>query len=187
MRDVDEAPIKKGWTWGKRLFLVGFVLFVGAWAWAFWYGFHRPKPEPLDARSERAATAVCRTAIDDLRRLPQVGGAPTVAIRVHRISEENAALSRVVDGLRAIHPTDHSGAEALTGFTNDWKALVAARRRYVDELAATGKRPKFYIPIGNGEPITIRMGEYTDIHHLVDCSSDSLQGEVVEGRRTYPA
>jgi hypothetical protein len=30
------------------------------------------------------------------------------------------------------------------------------------------------------------MRLYADIHHLLDCTPDSLQGEVVEGLRTYP-
>jgi hypothetical protein len=186
MRNVDEGPTKKGWSWGRRAFAVGFVLFVGAWGWAFWYGAHRPKPEPLDPASERSAISVCRSAIVDLRALPQVGGAPTVAIRAHLITAENMILGRVVSGLDSIKPTDHSGAEALTAFAADWQRLITARIRYVHELAATGKRPKMYIPVANGEPVTIRMGDYADIHHLELCSPDSLQGEVVEGLRTYP-
>lgn len=186
MPGVQEAPPKRTWSWGKRLFVVGFVLFLGAWGWAFWYGAHRPKPEPLDPASERAALTVCLSAIVDLRALPQVGGAPTVAIRVHRVSAENTILERVVRDLGAVHPTDHSGAEALAAFAADWKRLTTSREQYVEKLRATGKRPKFYIPVANGEPVTIRMGDYADIHHLVDCSPDSLQGEVVEGRRTYP-
>jgi hypothetical protein len=183
--DITRPP-KEGWSWGRRAFVVGLAAFIGAWGWAFWYEAHRPKPEPLDARSEQSANAACRTAITELRKLPQVGGAPTVDDRLRRIRAENAILSRLVTDLTAIHPTDRSGAQALTGFAGDWKHLVEAHDRYAQELAATRKRPKFYIPIANGEPVTIRMGEYTDIHHLVDCSPDSLQGEVVEGRRTYP-
>jgi hypothetical protein len=189
MRGVDEpaAPPRKRWSWGRRAFVVGFALFVGAWAWAFWFEAHRPKPEPLDAVSQQAALTTCRTAVISLTKLPQVGAAPTVTIRVQRISAENTILSQVVHGFDAIHPTDDSGAEALTGFAKDWKDLVAARRNYVDELQRTGKRPKLFLPVApTGEPITIRMGQYADIHHLVDCSPDSLQGEVVEGRRTYP-
>jgi hypothetical protein len=186
-RPPRDHPIRRRWSWGKRAFVVGFALFVGVWTFAFWYDAHRPKPEPLDARSEHAAAAVCKAAIAELRKLPQVGGAPTVGIRVQRISAENAALSRVVRGLDAIHPTDRAGAQALTGFAKDWTNLVAARTKYVHELAATGTRPKLFIPVApDGAPVTIRMGEYTDIHHLGDCSPDSLQGEVVEGRRTYP-
>ena len=32
----------------------------------------------------------------------------------------------------------------------------------------------------------IRMREYADIHSLFECTPDRLQGEVVEGVRTYP-
>ena len=173
--------------WGKRAFAAGLVLFVGAWAWAFWYEAHRPKPEPLDAASQHAVAAVCRTALGTLRGLPQVGTVPTVDGRVARITAENTALQKIVAGFAAIHPTDAEGAKALTGFTKDWRDLLSARRRYVKALAATGERPKLVIPVApDGAPVTIRMGEYARIHHLDDCTPDSLQGEVVEGRRTYP-
>jgi hypothetical protein len=185
MDEGEAAPRKR--SWGKRLFIVGFAVFVGAWGWAFWYDAHRPKPEPLDAASQRAAVATCRAAIVDLRTLPQVGAAPTVDDRVRRISAENTMLSRVARGLDTIHPTDHSGAEALAGFTADWRHLTTSRERYVEQLKATGKRPKLEIPVGpDGAPVTIRMRLYADIHHLLDCTPDSLQGEVVEGLRTYP-
>lgn len=184
--DITRPP-KEGWSWGRRAFVVGLAAFIGAWGWAFWYEAHRPKPEPLDATSEQGATTACRAALVELRTLPQVGGAPTVEDRVHLIGAENAILGRVVTGLDAIHPTDRSGAQALTGFANDWQHLLASRERYVNELARTGRRPKLIIPVDpTGAPVTIRMAEYADIHHLEDCSPDSLQGEVVEGLRTYP-
>jgi hypothetical protein len=183
--EVEVAPVRKRWP--RRLFAVGLALFVGAWAWAFWYEAHRPKPEPLDAISLDAAKSACTSALVDLRRLPQVGGAPTVADRVHLIRAENTILNRVVTQLDAIHPTDPSGAKALTGFTTDWRNLDRARARYVRELEATGKRPKLFIPVDpTGAPATIRMGEYAGIHHLDVCSPDDLQGEVVEGPRVYP-
>jgi hypothetical protein len=182
-----SEPDQKKPSWGKRALVLGFALFAGAWGWAFWYEAHRPKPEPLDAASKHAASTVCKAAIADLRKLPQVGGAPTVDIRVRRISAEDTILTRLVHDLDAIRPSDHSGAEALTGFAADWRHLVDARQHYVDQLRATGKRPKLYLPVApSGEPITIRMGQYTNIHFINECSPASLQGEVVEGRRTYP-
>lgn len=183
---ADDGEARPRPSWGKRAFVAGFVLFVGAWGWAFWYEAHRPKPEPLDAVAERAVASTCRTAIDALRPLPQVGATPTVAGRVARITAENTILAELTTGLSAIHPTDPEGAKALTGFTKDWRDLGTARTRYVTELAATGERPELEIPVGpDGAPVTIRMRLYADIHHLDACTPDALQGEVVEGRRTY--
>jgi hypothetical protein len=189
MQRVDEVepsePVKKRWP--RRVFALGLALFVGAWGWAFWYGAHRPKPEPLDATSLQAATSTCRAALVDLRELPQVGAAPTVGDRVRLIRAENTILERLVTGFDAIHPSDASGAKALAGFAADWRKLDTARERYVRELATTGQRPKLFIPVDpTGAPATIRMGEYASIHHLDDCSPDRLQGEVVEGPRVYP-
>ena len=173
--------------WGRAVFGVALVAFVGLWAFAFWYEANRPSPEPLDPTSFSAANAACRSAVGSLAALAPVGTAPTVIDRTNRVQHENAVLTNLVVDFRAIHPRDHDGAKALAAFATDWQHLTASRERYVQELLATGKRPKLVIAIDpTGAPVTIRMREYAQIHKLTDCTPDSLQGEVVEGPRVYP-
>ncbi len=179
-----SAPFWRRWTfWLVAVVIVGLA---GAWAFAFWYDANRPPPEPLDATSVRAAAAVCHDARIRLRALPQVDPkAPAATERITRIRREDAILTTVVDRLEAIHPSDSEGAAALHGFATDWKNLVTARERYADELEAGG-RPKLVIPVDpSSAPISIRMTDYAQIHRLNDCTTDSLQGEVVEGQRSY--
>jgi hypothetical protein len=167
--------------------VAAFLAFVGVWAFAFWYDANRPAPEPLDAASLHAATAACRSAVARLTALPPVPAAPTLAQRITRVRSEDAAFEALVATFGTIKPTDRSGADALHGFTSDWQHLAEARERYADALSAGGARHNLVIPVDpSKKPITIRMREYADIHGLVDCTPDSLQGEVVEGPRAYP-
>jgi hypothetical protein len=167
--------------------VAAFVAFIGVWAFAFWYDANRPAPEPLDAVSLHAATAACRSAVAQLSALGPVPASPTPAQRIARVRSEDAVFEALVADFGTIKPTDRSGSDALHGFTADWQHLTAARERYAGELRPAGARHNLVIPVDPGKkPITIRMREYADIHGLVDCTPDSLQGEVVEGPRTYP-
>jgi hypothetical protein len=180
-----QAPRRGGWK--RSVFIVALAAFVGLWGFAFWYDAHRPSPEPLDARSMRAVNASCRSAVAALAGLPTVGTAPTVTSRVTRVHREDAVLTTLVSELDAIRPSDPSGDKALKSFALDWQHLIANREHYAEALLASPKRPRLEIPVDpTGAPATIRMGEYARIHKLNDCTPDSLQGEVVEGPRTYP-
>jgi hypothetical protein len=185
--EVEAAAPRRRWP--RVLFALAAAAFVGIWGYAFWYEANRPNPEPLDATSLRAATEACHSALVSLKALPQLPtkAVPTPAARSALVHSEDVVLNRLVDRLGVIRPTDHSGATALTDFTADWRHLVESRERYTKAIFANPTTPKLYIPVApTGEPITIRMGEYADIHKLIDCTPDSLQGEIVEGARTYP-
>jgi hypothetical protein len=185
VQEIEAVKPRRPWV--RAAWIVGLLAFAGVWAFGFWYDAHRPKPEPLDATSMQAANAACRSAVVSLSAIPPVGGAPTVADRATRDRNENAVFTTLVKRLGAIRPTSHEGAQALTAFTADWQHLTEAHERYVTALLASPQRPKLYIPVDpTGAPVTIRMGEYARIHKLTDCTPDSLQGEVVEGPRTYP-
>jgi hypothetical protein len=183
--DVATAPPRRRWK--RNVFVVALIAFVSAWTFAFWYDAHRPSPEPLDPASLSAARTACRSAILSLAALPTVGTTPTATSRATRVNREDAVLTTLVSELDAIRPTDHDGAKALTAFVADWRHLITARERYAEAVPTSTKRPKLVIPVDpTGAPATIRMGEYARIHKLDDCTPDSLQGEVVEGPRTYP-
>jgi hypothetical protein len=183
---MDEtAPPRRRWK--RPVVAVAFAAFVGVWAFAFWYDANRPSPEPLDPASAAAVATACRSAVASLSILPTVGTTPTVDSRATRVHREDAVFTTLVSELDAVHPTDRDGAKALRSFAADWQHLVAARERYAEELPTSTKRPKLVLPVDpTGAPISIRMGEYARIHKLNDCTPDSLQGEVVEGPRTYP-
>jgi hypothetical protein len=183
--ETAVAPPRPGWR--KPVFVAAFVAFIGVWAFGFWYDANRSAPEPLDAASQRAAVGACRSAISKVAVLEPLPSPPVLDKRIARIRAEDAVFTDLVAALRTIHPTDGDGAKALAAFATDWQHLTAARERYVDKLSSGVVRPDLVIPVDPTKaPITIRMKEYAQIHRLGVCTPDSLQGEVVEGPRTYP-
>jgi hypothetical protein len=169
------------------VFVAAFVAFIGVWAFGFWYDANRPTPEPLDTASRRTAVTECRAAISKLSTFGPIPAPTDVDGRIARIRREDAAFDDLVAAFRTIHPVDGDGAKAIAAFTTDWQHLSAARERYADKLSAGDARPDLVVPVDPGKaPITIRMKEYAEIHRLTACTPDSLQGEVVEGPRTYP-
>jgi hypothetical protein len=180
------APSRTRRGWRRPVFVAAFVAFAGVWAFGFWYDANRPAPEPLDAVSVRAASAACRSAVARLSDLAPLPSPPELTKRIARVRSEDAIFTDLVAAFRDIHPTNGDGATALAAFATDWQHLTAARDRYADELSGGKKRPDLVIPVGPTKaPITIRMKEYAQIHRLNVCTPDSLQGEVVEGPRTY--
>lgn len=180
----SAAPRRR---WRKPVFIAAFVVFIGVWAFGFWYDANRSAPEPLNAASHRAAVTACRAAISKVAVLEPLPSPPVLEKRTARIHAEDAVFTELVAALRTIHPTDSDGAKALAAFATDWQHLTAARARYVGKLSSGVVRPDLVIPVDPSKaPITIRMKEYAQIHRLSACTPDSLQGEVVEGPRSYP-
>jgi hypothetical protein len=185
---VEDTVARPRRAWRKPVFVAAFVAFAGVWAFGFWYDANRPAPEPLDTASVRAASTACRSASARLSALPPLPFPPELTRRIARVRREDAVFTDLVAEFRAIHPTNSEGAKALAGFATDWHDLTAARERYANELGAGKTRPDLVIPVDpTSAPITIRMKEYAQIHRLNVCTPDSLQGEVVEGVRTYPS
>jgi hypothetical protein len=184
--EIVERPPRPRWK--RPVIVAAVVAFVGVWAFGFWYDATRSTPEPLDTASTRAATVACRWAwasLSDLAPLPP-NATPTVSERTTRVRGEDLVFTDLVTRFRAVHPTDHDGAKALAAFATDWQHLAEARDRYAAALLSGQKSPKLVVPVDPaGKPITIRMREYAEIHHLNACTPDALQGEVVEGPRVY--
>ena len=183
---IAEAPPRPRWK--RPLIVAGVGVFVGIWGYGFWYDAHRGTPEPLNPASTQAATAACQQAITSLSALTPLPAhaSPTVSERTTLVRAEDAVFTDLVARLRTVHPTDHDGARAIADFATDWQHLTEARGRYVAAVLSGAKTPKLYVPVDPaGKPITIRMREYAEIHHLTACTPNALQGEVVEGPRTY--
>jgi len=187
--EASAIPAPPRRRWRRPVFIAAFVAFAGVWAWGFWYDANRPRPEPLDTASLHAATAACGSALASLSSLPQLPPAstPTLVERTTLVRREDAIFTDLVTRLDAIRPVDRDGAKALTLFAADWRHLTEARERYVTALLAGEHDPQLILPVDpSAKPITIRMKDYAEIHRLTDCRPDDLQGEVVEGSRTYP-
>ena len=89
--EVQQGEVAKpGRRWVRAAWIVGLAAFAGVWAFGFWYDTHRPKPEPLDATSMRAANADCQAAISSLSAItrgPMLGAYTATKAGVAALSD----------------------------------------------------------------------------------------------------
>lgn len=177
-----SATRRRAPAWRRRLLWGSLVVLAAVWGYAIWYSVNRPTPEPLDDTSHDRAVTACRATLGELRALaaPHDGEQDT-----SRAAVENAVFERMVADLRRVRPTDPDGREAFDKWLDDWDALIAARKRYVTDHDDDGEDTRLRIPVADAAPVTVRMDEYAELHGLGACTAQSLQAEVVTGKRLY--
>jgi hypothetical protein len=174
----------------RRLWLGALVVFLGAWAIALTYSVTAAakSPERLNTADARVTETACVDAQRELTALPQVGLHATIDERSTRVSSEDAILTTMINQIRTLHPQSSAPKIALAAWLDDWQRLVTARQNYADDLHRLGSNARFVEPASAGiEPIADKMNDWileqgtrTDA-----CNTGQLQGEVVEGPRTY--
>jgi hypothetical protein len=147
-------------------------------------------PEKLDDASAAAISNACDQAVAKLKTLPtdypKLG-----AQRVARVRQENVFLEAMVEQFGQVHPTKSTPALAVQKWSADWTAMIGARARYADDLAAsatTGAKVRLIYPAVNAiTPITQNMDDFVreNTPRLNACFTTALQLEVVEGPRDY--
>ena len=166
------------------------ILFAAAWTIALIYSVTAGgrSPERLDDPTAKIVATACVDARRSLSALPQVGVRAGSADVASRVAAEDAIFSKMITGLRALHPKGSAPAIALTGWLGDWQSLVTARERFVTDLRTQGTDARFVEPATKGiKPIadkmndwTLEQGTRTDV-----CNTGVLQIEVVQGPRAY--
>ena len=168
----------------------GLALFIVAWIVALTYSVTAggTSPERLDDATAHVVESNCLTAQRALARVSQLPGHATSAETATRLDRENAILSRMIHRQRELHPSKKSPAEALRAWLGDWQRLVAARHHYAGDLRTKGRDARFIEPAYKGvDPIADKMNNWIleQGTRTQTCNTDALQGEVVNGPRTY--
>ncbi len=190
---MSDEPVELARTprerWRARLPLIIILVLTLAGIGAVFYGIgHQNTLEPLDRSSQDRLNAACTSVVTRLRALPRITSQSTITERAGRVDIENTIFETIVRTAESLHPPNHDGAVALRGWTADWKALLVARTRFATELRSPSTaKPQLLLPLGTaGAPITERMTEYARTHSLLQCETDNLQAEIVDGDRLYP-
>ena len=170
----------------RRNVIVAAVIIVAiAWGYALWFSVTRnTSPELLDDADRAAVVAACDRARDELQKIETE---PIGDTAVTRIREENDILTAMVRELDDISPADDDPRTALTGWTNDWTEVIAARDRFATDLEPDGSA-RFSVPnikAGSLKPITVRMTDYAEQQDMPTCTVTALQADVVDRDRDY--
>ena len=139
---------------------------VVLWVLGFLVYANHDRPELVDDPDVvRAAESAC-AAMN--REVLAVVAEPVQAIRAR-----NDAVTAMIDAVREVGEERIADDEPTDLWLADWHALVNARARYADDLAA-GRNPAWVVPVVDGRPVTERVGEVG-----VECA---VPAAVAEGR-----
>ena len=174
----------------RRLIFGGLVVFVALWTVALIYSVTAGgrSPERLDDPTARAVEAACLDAQHTLSALPQIGARAMAAAQATRIAEEDKVLTKMVAGLRAVHPNQTTPATALTRWLDDWRGLVSRARALRARPSHQGHRGPLRRTRDEGRRPHRRQDEQLDLEQGTRtnvCNTGELQAEVVAGPRIY--
>ncbi|CAL9664177.1 hypothetical protein SUDANB95_07120 [Actinosynnema sp. ALI-1.44] len=124
------------------------------------------RPELID--DSAVAAAVERACAVMARDVRAAVGDPVAVIRAR-----NDAVVAMVDAVRALGPDRIARDEPTAAWLADWRALVDARARYADDLAA-GRAAVWTPPLADGVPVGDRLASVG-----VDCA---VPAEVADPR-----
>ncbi|MCE6998251.1 hypothetical protein LZG04_26135 [Saccharothrix sp. S26] len=147
-----------------RVLIAGAALVLGVPGFPACADHDRPEliDDPVVADAAESACAAMA------REVHAVVGDPVQAIRAR-----NDAVVTMIDAVRAVGEDRIADDRPAAEWLADWRALVDARARHADDLAA-GRDPGWVVPAHDGRPITERMAAVS-----LDCA---VPPEVTEGR-----
>jgi hypothetical protein len=161
----------------------GFVAVVAAMVGAL---FLDPSEESVGAARE-PVRAACRAARDSLRELGSIDPSVSDAELADRVDVETAILGRMVAAFADADPGTDDGRAALLAWRDDWERLLAARDDAAERIR-TGERPAAWLPPeseGSVKAIDGRMDEYAQREGLVECTTNALEADNLDGQRVY--
>jgi hypothetical protein len=169
----------------RNVILAAVIVVAVAWGYALWFSVTRnTSPELLDDADRATIIAACDRAREQLQTIQTE---PIGDTAVARIREENDFLTAMVREFDAVSPTEDDPRTALTGWTNDWTQVIAARERFAADLEPDGSA-RFSVPNikqGSLKPITVRMTDYADQQDMPTCTVSALQADVLDRERDY--
>jgi hypothetical protein len=160
--------------------VLALLVIAGLWGYAIWYSVEGPDPERITPAEAKTIDNECLATLTRIRGLPKLAIPPNDASVAARARGETDALVAMVHNLRGVHPKQHGGATAFTGWLNDWESIIKARRGYEQNV-----RPgeQLVLPLAKGQPLTIRMNNFAESHAFSDCDTTALGAENVDAIR----
>ena len=159
----------------RALLLVVLALLVAMWVYAFLFapkeGVNRIGDQEWSDRAElRCAAAKDELiALADMRTIDDVGEG-ALAEKAAIVDKTNVILADMLDDLAAVEPVDEKGQEIIPLWLDDYRAYVADRRVYADQLREGENRP-FAESAVEGAPITGFINDVARQNDMPSCQA----------------
>lgn len=171
--DLDESRAR---TVGIRVGLTIVVLLFGAfWTWALFFASKEAVNKIEDRAWAERAQQICeaadeeRLALADFRIIDE-GDAALIRERADIVDRSTEILVVMLDDVVAVMPADDKGRAIVPLWEDDYRAYLADRFRYADQLRATGENLPFYETGAGGIPISERIETFAGDNEMPACA-----------------
>lgn len=171
--DADENRAR---SIGVRVGLSIVVLvFAAFWTWALFFASKEAVNRIDDRAWAERAEAICVAATDERLALADfrviVDGGPELIIeRAGIVDESTDVLTRMIDDVVAVAPTDVKGREIVPLWEADYRTYLGDRYTYADQLRATADNLPFYESTESGIPISERIETFAGDNDMPSCA-----------------
>lgn len=166
---------RRAWTVAAKAFLfVAMVLIIAMWVYGLFFASKEAINKIYDREWAARAQAICeraeveRLALTDLRRLDDVGP-DALAGRAAIVDRATDILSRMLDEVVAVQPTDAKGQELIPMWEGEYRVYLQDRRDYTDLLRAGINRP-FAETQSDGLPLSERLETFAGDNEMPECA-----------------
>lgn len=165
---VDERePRVTGITPFRVLFPIGLALFVTFWTWALFFADKTAVNKIDDESWGPRAEQICEPVRREVRLL-DLQRSPDLDVRAGLVVRSTDMMSRMLDEIEAVPPTDAKGQAIVPDWIADYRTLLDDRYAYADRLRQGIDGPFTETAVRN-VPITERIETFAVDNGMPSC------------------
>lgn len=157
-----RSPVRKVLLYGSVVLLLTF------WIWALFFASKEAVNKIGDEAWAARAETICADTRVQLRAL-DAEASGDLAVRADLVDESTDLLSKMVDDLVAVTPTDDKGQAIVPDWEAEYRTLLQDRYRYADRLRA-GQNVPFTETAVSGVPVTERLEKFALDNEMPSCA-----------------
>lgn len=157
-----RSPVRRVLLWGSIALLLVF------WVWALLFASKEAINKVDDTAWAARAEAICVEYDAELQTI-EVQRVADLTARADLVVESTDLLSRMLDEIVAVMPTDEKGQAIVPDWEAEYRILLADRSRYADVLRS-GENARFTETAVDGVPITERIEKFTLDNEMPTCA-----------------
>ncbi len=178
MHTVDapaEPPSKRRWGPGRFTVVLLVAILVVFWGWALFFASKEPinriGDEAWAARAEQSCQRydLEREQLADYRKMADATP-ELVRERADIVERSTDLVEHMLDEVVAVPPADAKGLDLVPQWEADYRAYIATRRVYADQLRETGSNVAFYEPEVDSIPVSERLETFAGDNRMPTCA-----------------